>query len=118
MHLFFQIQNTKLLIFYMDGQDFWPIWILFFMFSFITSSELIIFVLLYHIVAFISSFSLTRSLLVPDAFVSIKSIDWILLWSFHLEAILVNFNLISSVKTLCCLPLYHSVFLILIYCFI
>ena len=42
------------------------------------------------------SFSLTRSLFVPYAYVSIKSIDCILLSSFELKAIL----LISSVKTL------------------
>ena len=44
----------------------------------------------------ISSFSLTISLLGPNAYVSIKSIDYILLSSFELKAIL----LISSVKTL------------------
>ena len=43
-----------------------------------------------------SSFSLTRSLLVPYAYVSIESIDCILLSSIELKAIL----LISSVKTL------------------
>ena len=43
------------------------------------------------------SFSLTRSLFVPYAYVSIKSTDCILLSSFELKAIL----LISSVKTLC-----------------
>ena len=39
----------------------------------------------------------TRSLLVPYAYVSIESIDYILLSLFELKAIL----LISSVKTLC-----------------
>ena len=44
----------------------------------------------------ITSFSLTRSLLVPYAYVSIKSIDCILLLSFELKTILLP----SSVKTL------------------
>ena len=52
------------------------------------------FIILLHL---ISSCSLARSLLVPYADVSIKSIDCILLSSFELKAIL----LISSVKTLC-----------------
>ena len=45
----------------------------------------------------ISSFSLTRSLLIPYAYVSIRPIDCILLSSFELKAIL----LVSSVKILC-----------------
>ena len=44
----------------------------------------------------ISSYSLTRSLLVPYAYVSIETIDCILLSSFELKTIL----LISSAKTL------------------
>ena len=46
---------------------------------------------------FISSFSLTRTLLLPYAYFSNKSIDCILLSSFELNAILLS----SSVKTLC-----------------
>ena len=45
----------------------------------------------------ISSFLLPRSLLIPYTYVSVKSINCILLSSFELKAIL----LISSVKTLC-----------------
>ena len=45
----------------------------------------------------ISSLSLTKSLLIPYAYISIESINYILLSSFKLKAIL----LISSVKTLC-----------------
>ena len=55
---------------------------------------------LYHFIMvlhLISSFSLTRSLLVPYAFVSIGSIYCIILSSFELEVIL----LISSLKLLC-----------------
>ena len=52
------------------------------------------FIILLHL---ISSFSLTRSLLVPYAYVSIETIDSILLLSLELKAIL----LISSVKVLC-----------------
>ena len=50
--------------------------------------------MLLHIV---SSFLHTRSLLVPCSYVSIESIDRILLSSSELRAVL----LISSVKTLC-----------------
>ena len=44
-----------------------------------------------------SSFSLTRSLLVPYVYVSIESIDYILLSSFERKAIF----LISSLKASC-----------------
>ena len=43
------------------------------------------FIILLHL---ISSFLLTRSLLVPSAYISIESIDCILLSSFELKAIL------------------------------
>ena len=55
---------------------------------------------LYHFIILlylITSFSLTSSLLSPYAYVSIESIDCILLSIFELKAIM----LISSVKTLC-----------------
>ena len=68
-----------------------------FLFFFVTSSELIIFALLYFIVRFNLLCSHTKSLLVPNAYVSIESIDCILLSSFELKAIL----LIYSDKTLC-----------------
>ena len=60
-----------------------------------------------------SSFSLTRSLLVPYAYVSIESIDCILLSSIELKAIL----LISSVKTLylSLLNLYYVCNIIFLY---
>ena len=45
----------------------------------------------------VSSFFLTRSLLVRYTYVSVKLIDWIILSSFELETIL----LLSSVKILC-----------------
>ena len=56
-------------------------------------------VLLYYIILLhlISSFRLPRSLPNPCAYVSVKSIDCILLSSFELKAILST----SSVKTLC-----------------
>ena len=65
-----------------------------FMFSFTTSSKLIIFVSFYSIYL-ITSFKLTRSLFVPYAYVSIKSIDCILLLSLGFNVIL----LISLVET-------------------
>ena len=84
-----------------------------FMFSYVTSSKLIIF--FYHFVILlhlISSFWLTRSVLVPYTFDSIESIDCIILSSFEFKAVL----LIVSVKTFC-LSL-STVFLILICCFL
>ena len=69
----------------------------YFIFWFVSEWNLIIFwiVLLYCYIYLICSFSLTRSLLVPYAYVSIKSVDCILLSSFELKAIW----LISSLKT-------------------
>ena len=69
------------------------------------------FIILLHL---ISSFPFTRSLFVPYAYVSIASIDSILLSSYELKAIL----LISPVKTLC-LALLNlcCVFINFYYCF-
>ena len=97
MNLFFLIQSLQLLIFFMI-RNLWPISIIFFyiLFCNITKDNhfLYHFIILLHLA---SSFSLVRSLLLPYAYVSIKSIDCILLSSFELKEIL----LISSVKTLC-----------------
>ena len=90
--LVFQIQSLQ--IFYewsvICGQ-FW----LFFMFSFVPWSKLII-LLFYYVVMLLSSFSITRPLLVSKTYVSIESIDYILLSSFELKII----SLISLVKIL------------------
>ena len=79
-------------------RNLWPIWIMFFYVFFCNIIKvnhfLYRFIILLHL---ISSFSLTRSLLFSYAYISIESIDCILLSSFELKAIL----LISSVKTLC-----------------
>ena len=64
-----------------------------------------LFIVLLHL---ISSFSLTRSVLVPYAYDSIESIDCILLSSFELKAILF----ISSVKTFFPSLLILAVFLV------
>ena len=65
-------------------------------------SKLIIFCIVLLLYCYIySSLSLTKSLLVPCTYVSVESIDCILLSSFEFRAIL----LISSVKTLCLLLL-------------
>ena len=65
-------------------------------------SKLIIFCIVLLLYCYIySSLSLTKSLLVPCTYVSIESIDCILLSSFGFRATL----LISSVKTLCLLLL-------------
>ena len=70
----------------------------FYMLSFVTSLMLIIFAFFYYIVTFSHFFfSLTGSLLIPYAYVSIESIDYIVLSSFELNALL----LISSVEILC-----------------
>ena len=81
MNLFFQIQSLQLLIFWMDDQEF------------LANFDYVLISL--HLIS--SFFSLTRPLLVPFAYVSMKSIDYILLSSFQLKAIL----LVASVKTLC-----------------
>ena len=98
MHLFFQIQSIQLLIFRMDGQKFLANldYVLYVFFCNIIKVKhfCIVFIILLHLV---SSFFHKRSLLVPCAYVSIKSIDWILLSSSELKSIL----LISSVKTFC-----------------
>ena len=94
MNLFFLIKSLQLLLFYMDDKEFLANsdYVLLF-FSFITSSKLIIF----FIVTFNLFLSLTKSLLAPYTYVSIESVDCILLSLFELKAIL----LISSVRTLC-----------------
>ena len=79
-------------------RNLWPIWIIFF-YVFLcniikVNNFLYCFIILLHL---ISSFPLTRSLLVPYAYVSIESIDYILLSPFELKEIL----LISSLKILC-----------------
>ena len=80
-----------------DDQKFlWSIWIIFFYVFFYNIIKVNHFLYCFIILLLlISSFSLTRTLLVPYAYVSIESIDCILLSSFELKAIL----LISSVKT-------------------
>ena len=92
MNLFFHIQNLQLLIFCVDGQEFLSN--LDYVFLCFLCSFLYRFIILLHL---ISSFSLTKSLILPYAYVSIESVDCILLSSFKLKAVL----LISSVKTLC-----------------
>ena len=74
-----------------------------FMFSFVTASKFYCIVLFYlyrfiMLLHLISSFSLTRSLLVPYVYVFIKSIDCVVLPSFYLKPI----SLVFLVKTLCC----------------
>ena len=96
MNLFFLIQSFQLLIFCMDDQE--SVTNLdYVLFCFLLQHHQIFlycFIILLHS---ISSFSLTRTLLVSYAYVSIESIDCILLSSFEHNAIL----LISSVKALC-----------------
>ena len=94
MNLFFQIQSLQSLIFCMDDKEF-ELFLLSFPYNVIKVDHFLyrFIILLHHI----SLLSLTKFLLVPYAYVSIESIDCILLSSFELKAIL----LIYSVKTLC-----------------
>ena len=98
MKLFFQIQSSSYWNSVCIIRNLLPIWVMFFMFFCFflehhqSSSCLYCFITLLHLV---SSFSLTRPLLFPDAYVCI--VDCIILSSFELKVIF----LISSVKTLC-----------------
>ena len=98
MHLYFQIQNLQQSVFYMDGQEYLVNLnsvLLCFLFHIIKVNQFLYrYIILLNLV---SSFSLTKSLLVPYAFFSIESFDCILKSSFEIKAIL----LISLVKTLC-----------------
>ena len=95
MNLFFQIQSLPLLIFCMNNQEFLANLEYVFCVYIIKINHLLYSVIiLLHLISF---FSLIRSFLVLYAYVSIKSIDWILLLSFGPKVIL----LISSVKTFC-----------------
>ena len=117
MNLFSQYQSLQLLIFYKDDQEF------------VANSDYVLFMFFYNIIkvthllyrfiiliCLIFSFLRIRSLLIliPCAYVSIESIDCILLSSFELKAVL----LISSVKTLCfSLLFFCCVFNITFLCF-
>ena len=98
MNSFFRIQNLQLLIVCIDDLEFvanLDYVLLCFLCNIIKVNHCLYrFIILLHLNSY---FSLTRSLLVANAYVSIKSIDCILLTSFELKAILS----ISSVKTLC-----------------
>ena len=98
MHLYFQIQNLQQSVFYIDGQEYLVNLnsvLLCFLFHIIKVNQFLYrYIILLNLV---SSFSLTKSLLVPYAFFSIESFDCILKSSFEIKAIL----LISLVKTLC-----------------
>ena len=96
MNLFFLIQSLRLLMFCIDDQEFvGNLFFYVFFYKIIKVNHfLYCFIILLHL---ISSFLLTRSLLVPYAYVSIEYIDCILLSSSELNAML----LIFSVKTLC-----------------
>ena len=89
MNLFYQILSLQLLIFWMDYQ------------KFAANLDYVFYVFFYNItnvtgIVTFDTFTLTRCLLVPYAYVSIKSINYILFSSFELKSIL----LISSAETL------------------
>ena len=98
MNFLFQIQRLQLLIFCVNDQEFVSnldyVFLCFFC-NFIKANDfLYCFIILLNL---ISSVSPTKFFLVPYAYVSVESIDCILLSSFELKAILLN----SLVKTLC-----------------
>ena len=98
-NLFFLIQSFELLIISMDHQEFVVnldyVLLFFFFYNVIESNHFLYhFIILLHL---ISSFSFTRSMFVPYAYVSIESIGCITLSPFGFNIIL----LISSVKKLC-----------------
>ena len=111
MNLFFQIQSLQFLIFCMDDEEFVAnldnVLLCFLLQD--HQSFLYCFIILLHLI----SFSLTRPLHVPYTFVSIESIDCILLSSFELKKIWLTF----SVKTLCLSLLSLCCVLTLIYWF-
>ena len=88
-------------------RNLWPIWIMFFYVLFINIIKvnhfLCSFIILLHLIYFLSY---TKTVLVPHAYVSIESIDCILLTSFELKTILsissVN-TLYLSLLNLCCI---------------
>ena len=92
MNLFFQIQSFQLLIFCTDDQEFVANldYVLLYFFSNIIKVNhfLCCFINLLHLLIkllhLILPFSLTISSLVPYAYVSIETIDWILLSSIEL----------------------------------
>ena len=79
-------------------RNLWSIWVTFFEVFFCSMIRinhfLYSFIVLLHL---ISPSSFTRAFVATYAYVSMESIDWILLSSFELNVIL----LLSSVKTLC-----------------
>ena len=94
MHLFSQIYSFQLLMFCLDDQEFvdnLDYAFLSFLCNIFKVNHLYIFL---HLISFF--FWHTRSLLIPNAHVYIKSIDCILLSSLELKAILLT----SSVNTL------------------
>ena len=118
MNLFFHKHSLQLLIF-RTIRNLWPIWVMFIYVFFCNIIKvnhfLYSFIMLLHL---ISSFSLTRSSLVPYAYVSVESNDCIPLSSFELNAAL----LISSVKSLwisllnlCCVFYINLLFLMMIF---
>ena len=82
MNLFFQIQNLQLWIFYIDSQEF------------LDTLDIFFYLFVYHIIK--DNHFLYRFVICCIGYVSIESIDWILISSFELNTSL----LISSVKTL------------------
>ena len=95
--VFFRSRASSYFCFVWMIKNWWPIWIIFFCVFFYNIIKVKHFLYCFIVLLLaISSFSLTRSLLVQYAYVSIETIDYILLPSFELKAIL----LVSSVKTL------------------
>ena len=90
MNLFFQILSLQLLILCKNDQEF-AANLDYVIFSFVTSSQIIIFVLFYYIITF-KFFSIARFLLATYAYASFEPIDYIILSSFELKEILLIFS--------------------------
>ena len=97
MYVFFQIKSLQSLMSCMDVREFAVNLVyLFFMFSLVISSKLIIFVLFFLMLHLISSFLYARYMFSPYAYAFIELIDCILLSLLALNLII----LISPVNTL------------------
>ena len=86
----------------------------YFIFSFTTLLKLIIFVFFYYAVNLISSFSVTRSLLVPYTYVSIKSIDCFFYHHLKLNQLIDFFSkniMPFTFKSLLCIQYQFIVFM-------
>ena len=114
MNLVFQIRNFQLLIFYINCPELLTNLDYAFLCFFYSIIKVNLVCIIYYIITFNSSFSLTIFLLVLYAYVCIKSTDCILSSSFELYAIslvLLVTTLWLSFLNLCCVWNINLLFL-------